>query len=116
MSLVANAVGNSYFKKHVLDMQRSVEQGDTLTVAARKSTLFTPLVIEMIGVGEETGALQSMLDEIAEYYEREVDYDLARLSDSLEPILLIILGGLVLFVALAIFLPMWNMVSFAQKK
>ncbi len=109
--VVANAAGNAYIRKFVSDMRGKIERGDTLTRAASSSGMFTPLVIQMLSVGEETGALDSLMDQVADFYEEEVDYDLKNLSDAIEPILIVVMGVLVLIVALGVFLPMWDLAS-----
>ena len=76
--------------------------------------MFSPLVLQMIGVGEESGSVEELLKEVAEFYEREVDYDLKSLSDKIEPILIVIMAGFVMILALGIFLPMWGMYSIQQ--
>ena len=73
--------------------------------------MFTPLVLQMIDVGEKSGSVDVLLREVAEFYEREVDYDLKSLSDKIEPIMIVIMAGFVLILALGIFLPMWSMYS-----
>jgi len=78
--------------------------------------MFPPLVLQMISVGEESGSVDTLLTEVAEYYEREVDYDLKNLSSSIEPILLVAVGGLVLVLALGVFLPMWDMAQAFRAK
>ncbi|HEY1044081.1 MAG TPA: type II secretion system F family protein, partial [Telluria sp.] len=71
--------------------------------------IFTPIVLQMIAVGEESGSLDDLMDEIAAMYEREVDYELKTLSAQVEPILIIFLGAMVLVLALGIFVPMWDL-------
>ena len=73
--------------------------------------MFTPLVLQMISVGEETGRVDELLGEAAEFYEREVDYDLKSLTSKIEPILIMIVAAMVLVLALGIFTPMWNMMT-----
>ena len=73
--------------------------------------MFTPLVLQMLAVGEETGAVDELLEEVAGYYEREVDYDIKNLSSAIEPILIIFVGIMVLILALGVFLPMWDLAS-----
>lgn len=73
--------------------------------------MFTPLVMQMIAVGEESGQVDSLLFEVAEFYEREVEYDLKKIADRIEPILIVMMAGLVLVLALGIFLPMWSMLE-----
>ncbi|MCV6604848.1 MAG: type II secretion system F family protein, partial [Porticoccaceae bacterium] len=78
------------------------------------SGMFTPLVLQMISVGEASGQVDTLLAEVAEYYEREVEYDLKNLSDRLEPIIIVVMAAFVLILALGIFLPMWDMFSIQQ--
>ncbi|RLA05823.1 MAG: type II secretion system F family protein [Gammaproteobacteria bacterium] len=113
--VVANASGNAYIAKFVNEMRGQIERGESLTQAASNSGMFTPLVLQMLSVGEETGALDSLMDQVADFYEEEVDYDLKQLSDAIEPILIVVMGAMVLVVALGVFLPMWDLAS-AMKK
>src|SRR5205823_2765731 len=95
-------------------MQVAITRGESLTKAAHSVPQFTPLLMQMLTVGEETGHIAEMLDEVADFYENEVDYDLTRLADRIEPILIVALSGMVLILALAVFLPMWNMIHLVQ--
>lgn len=70
-----------------------------------------PLVTKMLAVGEETGSIGPMLQRVARYYDRDVDYAVKNMSAALEPALLVVLGASVLFTALAVFLPLWNLMS-----
>jgi MSHA biogenesis protein MshG len=76
---------------------------------ATASAIFTPVVLEMIAVGEETGEMDALMDEVADMYEREVDYDIKNLAANIEPILTIALGVMVLVLALGVFLPIWGL-------
>jgi MSHA biogenesis protein MshG len=69
----------------------------------------------MIAVGEDTGAIDALMFNVAEYYEREVDYDIKNLATAIQPLLLVVLGVLVLILALGVFLPMWDLVKVARK-
>jgi MSHA biogenesis protein MshG len=108
LTLTARAVENEYIGQAVNDMRTGIERGESLSRTAAATGLFSPLVLQMLGIGEETGDVDSMLTETAEYYEREVDYDLNNLSAYIEPVLLIFLAVLVLILALGVFLPMWD--------
>jgi MSHA biogenesis protein MshG len=108
LTLTARAVENEYIGQAVNDMRTGIERGESLSRTASATGLFSPLVLQMLGIGEETGDVDAMLNETAEYYEREVDYDLRNLSAYIEPILLIFLAVLVLILALGVFLPMWD--------
>ena len=95
-------------------MRKSVESGDALLRTATASHLFTPLVLQMISVGEETGRLDKLLAEVADFYEREVDYDLKTLTDRIEPILISLIACLIIVLAMGVFLPMWDIYSAVQ--
>jgi MSHA biogenesis protein MshG len=111
LSLVAEAVDNTYMEKKIKDMRKNIEKGDSLLRVAIASHLFSPLVLQMIAVGEETGRVDELLNDCADYYEREVDYDLKSLTAKIEPILVGVVGVMVAILALGIFEPMWNMMS-----
>ena len=112
---VAGISTNRHFTIQVAAMKESISQGRSLTLAARNTDFFTALVMQMIMTGEETGRLDEMLDEAADFYEREVTYDVKTLADYIEPVLLLIVSGMVLTLALGIFLPMWDMARVALK-
>ncbi|MGL4753525.1 MAG: type II secretion system F family protein [Aeromonadaceae bacterium] len=116
LSLVADAVDNAHVAQRIREMRSGVERGESLLRCAAASQLFTPLVMQMFAVGEETGQVEELMQEAAEYYEREVDYDLRTLTARIEPILLVIVAGMVLVLALGIFTPMWDMFSVVQGK
>lgn len=111
LTLVADAVDNAYMAGQVRGMRAGIERGESLLRTAGSSGLFTPLVMQMIAVGEETGQVDDLLHEAAQYYEREVDYDLKSLTARIEPILIGIVAVMVLILALGIFTPMWDMMS-----
>lgn len=111
LNLVAEAVNNSFMAERILTMRKNIEKGESLSRVAHNSQLFTPLVLQMINVGEETGRVDELLSEAAEFYEREVDYDLKSLTSKIEPILISIVAGMVLVLALGIFTPMWDMMG-----
>lgn len=114
LTLVAEAVDNSYMQDKITAMRQGIESGETLLRSAVASTLFTPLVLQMVAVGEETGRVDELLQEVGDYYEREVDYDLTTLTARIEPLLLIVVALMVLVLALGIFTPMWDMASAMQ--
>ena len=111
LAVVARATNNLYFAEFINNMRGQIERGETLTTTAAQSGMFTPLVLQMFAVGEETGALDDLMDQVADFYEQEVDYDLKRLSEAIEPILIVVMGAIVLVVALGVFLPMWDLAS-----
>ena len=109
LSMVAEAVDNSYIRERILMMRQDVETGVSLFQSASNSQIFTPLVLQMVAVGDESGRVAELLEEVGDYYEREVDYDLATLTAKMEPLLIIIVAGMVLIMALGIFEPMWSL-------
>ncbi len=111
LSTIARATGNDYLTERVLALRDGVERGEGLYRTAQTVDLFTPLALQMIAIGEETGALGDMLGEVAEFYEREVDYELENLSAAIEPILIVGVGAMVLVLALGVFLPLWDMAA-----
>ena len=111
LSLVADAVDNVYLAAKIQGMRESIERGDSLLRAANRSDMFTPLVLQMIAVGEETGQIEDLLSEVASYYEREVDFDLKNLTAKIEPLLIALVAAMVGVLALGIFTPMWQMMG-----
>lgn len=116
IGMIARSADNVYVSEQILTMRTYIEHGESLLVSASKSEMFTPLVLQMLGIGEETGEIDKLLDEVADYYEQEVDYDVKKLGDAIEPILIIMIGGMVLLLALGIFLPMWDIWKVALGK
>lgn len=114
LALVSRAVDNVYIGGHIADMRSGVERGDTLTRTAASTEMFTPLIIQMLTVGEETGNVDEMLAEVADFYDREVDYDVKNLTSAIEPILIVFIGAMVLVLALGVFLPMWDLAGAAK--
>jgi len=111
LTLLARAAGNEYLSERLLRLRDAVERGESLSRAAGAVAIFPPLVLQMIAVGEETGELTRLLDEVSGFYQREVDYRLRNLSALIEPALIIGVGGMVLVLALGVFLPLWNMIA-----
>jgi MSHA biogenesis protein MshG len=114
MTVISRAVDNEFVGERIIQMRDGVERGESITRTAAATGLFPSLVIQMISVGEETGAVDDLLQEVAEYYEREVDYDLKNLSSSIEPVLIVVIGIMVLILALGVFLPMWDLAKAAR--
>jgi MSHA biogenesis protein MshG len=109
LNVVALTVDNAYIASRILQMRDGIERGESILRTAVTAGVFTPVVLQMIAVGEETGDLDNLMDEIAHMYEREVDYELKTLSSQIEPILIIALGVVVLVLALGVFLPIWDL-------
>ena len=116
LSLVAQTVDNTFVAEKVEKMREGVERGESVLRTTQHSGIFTPVVMQMVMVGEESGALDDMMEEVAEMYQREVEYELKTLGSQIEPILIVCLGVLVLILALGVFLPIWDLGQAALKK
>lgn len=116
LSVVAKTVDNTYISSRIEQMRDGVERGESILRTAVTTGVFTPIVLQMVAVGEESGALDDLMEEIAQMYEREVDYELKTLSAQIEPILILGLGILVLVLALGVFLPIWDLGKAALHK
>jgi type II secretory pathway component PulF len=108
-------VNNIPIAEVINDIKESVKRGESIAVTMKKSKFFTPMVVQMMSAGEESGELDNMLVKVSEYYDMEVDYSIKNIASLIEPILLVFLGGMVLFLMLAIFLPMWDMTKLAEQ-
>ncbi len=116
LTLVASAIDNRFLEDRVNAMRREIEHGNSLATVAMQSNMFTPLVLQMFAVGDETGRVDELLLEAALHYEREVDYELKALTSKIEPLLLVFVALLVGVLALGIFTPMWDMYGAMQGK
>lgn len=116
LDIAAETAGNRVIARAVENMRESVREGRTLAGPMEESGLFPPLVVQMTAVGEEAGGgIDVMLAKVSDYYDRDVEYTLRNLSTVIEPFLLLIVGGMVLFLALGVFLPMWDMITLFRK-
>jgi MSHA biogenesis protein MshG len=113
LSVVARALDNDFIQERVLSMRDGIERGESLSNTAAGTGIFDHLVLQMLQVGEQSGATDDLLREVADYYDSEVDYAVDKLSASIEPTLTIILAVLVFLLAAGIFLPMWDLASVA---
>lgn len=116
LTIVASVVDNAYLSRRIEEMREGVERGESVLRTAVAAEVFSPVVVQMFAVGEETGELDVLLGEVADMYEREVDYDIKNLSTSIEPIITVVLGILVLILALGVFLPIWELGKVMLKK
>lgn len=116
LTVVAQTVDNAFIGARIEQMRDGIERGESISRCAAATGVFTPVVLQMINVGEETGELDNLLFEIAGMYERETDYNIKGLSAAIEPVLLAVIGALVLLLALGVFLPLWNMGQAAMGK
>ncbi|TAK87864.1 MAG: type II secretion system F family protein [Aquabacterium sp.] len=115
LTLTAALVENRHVGQALANMRSQVERGESLLAACQRAGIFTPLVLQMVMVGEESGTLGEMLDEIGSMYQRDMEHGLKSLSQQIEPILIVTLGAMVLVLALGVFLPMWDLGKAAIK-
>jgi type II secretory pathway component PulF len=111
LTTVSGAVGNVVIEKQIQQVALGVEKGEGISGSMKKSNLFPPMVNRMIAIGEQSGSLDTMLENIANHYDLEVEYAIKGLTSMIEPILTVVMGGAVIVMALGIFLPMWNMIG-----
>jgi MSHA biogenesis protein MshG len=116
LTVVAQTADNAFLTARIEQMRDGVERGESILRTSTAAGVFTPIVLQMIAVGEESGSLDELMDEIAQMYEREVDYELKTLSSQIEPILITFLGVMVLVLALGIFLPIWDLGKAALRR
>ncbi len=111
LEIVATTVGNRVIENVVNTIREGAREGRGLVEPMKMSRVFPPSIIQMVSIGEQTGQMDEMMDKVSDYYDRDVDYAIRNLSKSIEPILLVVIGAAILFLALAIFMPWWNMAS-----
>lgn len=116
LSVVGNTLDNDFLARRVDDVRQNVERGESFYASVKRIGVFPPMVLQMIAVGEETGELDAMLNDVADMYNRETEYEIKGLSAAIEPILLMVVGVLVLLLALGIFLPLWSLGQVALAK
>jgi type IV pilus assembly protein PilC len=111
LDITAKTAGNAIVEDAIMTTRKSIERGETIAVPLRETNVFPPMVTQMIGVGEATGALDTMLAKIADFYEEEVDTAVAGLLTLLEPIMIAILGIVVGGIVIAMYLPIFDLIS-----
>lgn len=107
--LAANVVENAYFRERILQMRKGIERGEVLSRVMRTAGIFSALELQLIAIAEKTGEVEQAVAELAKLYTEEVEYEVGRLTQSIEPILLAGMGILVGLVVMGVFLPMWDM-------
>lgn len=116
LKLVAQTADNDYISSKIEQMREGVERGESILRTATNSGVFNPIVLQMIAVGEESGSLDDLMQEVADMYQRDVEYEIKTLGAQIEPILIVFLGLMVLILALGIFLPIWDLGNIALHK
>jgi type IV pilus assembly protein PilC len=111
LDITARTAGNAVVEEAIQTTRKSIERGETVAGPLKQTNVFPPMVVQMIGVGETTGALDTMLAKIADFYEDEVDVAVAGLLTLLEPIMIALLGGIVGGIVIAMYLPIFSLIS-----
>ena len=114
LEIVSETVGNGVMAKAILDVQARVKEGESIAKPLEGHDVFPPMVVQMMAVGEETGALDTMLNKIAEFYEQEVEATVASLTSLIEPVLIAVMGATVGSMVIALYLPMFNIINLIQ--
>lgn len=115
IEMVSEVAINSVISSRISSMRVPIQEGETLSTQFRKSAVFPPMLVQMVSVGEETGNLENMLMIAADFYDREVDYIVRRLTMLIEPLLTVFLGVVVGFIAISLYLPIFNLISVLGK-
>jgi type IV pilus assembly protein PilC len=111
METVAGALGNEIVGDVVLEARAAIREGERIGDPLAESGLFPPMVVQMIAIGEETGSLDAMLTKIADFYESEVEATLTSLTSALEPMLILVLGGVIGFIVISLYLPLISVIN-----
>jgi type IV pilus assembly protein PilC len=111
LEITARTAGNAIIEDAIMSVRRGVESGLTVAQPLRESAVFPSMVVQMIGVGEQTGALDAMLSKIADFYEEEVDVAVAGLLTLMEPLMIAVLGGVVGGIVIAMYMPIFSLIS-----
>lgn len=115
LELVSGGLGNAIVARTIDNIKTSVSEGKGMLEPIKISGMFPAVVVQMVSVGEETGKLDELLLHVSDYYDSQIDYTINNLISLIEPILILVLGCAVLFMALSVFLPMWNLMGLFRK-
>jgi type II secretory pathway component PulF len=111
LEIVSTTVGNVVIARVIDNIWDAAREGRGIVQPMRVAKVFPPIVVQMFAIGEESGRIEEMMKKVSEYYDRDIDYAIRNLSTSLEPLLLSVIGIVILFLALAIFMPWWNLIN-----
>ncbi len=111
LKVIARTIGNRSISRDVGAVRSAVQEGSTLAAAIDSQTSFPPLVKHMVATGEKTGSMSEMMEAVGEHYDRETRAAISRMTQAIEPLITLTLGAGLLFMALAVFLPMWDMMQ-----
>jgi type IV pilus assembly protein PilC len=110
-SILSGVIGNSVIAREFSRIQEHLKEGRGIAAPLKTAKFFTPMVVNMVAIGEESGNLDQMLHEVSVHYDDEVSYSVSRMSETIGPVLIVALAAVVGFFALSIFLPMWDLVK-----
>lgn len=111
LEILSETVGNEKIGQEIQKISLGVQRGEGIARPMKRSNIFPTMVVRMISIGEQTGSIEDMLTTISNHYDLEVNYAIKNMTDMIEPLLTVVLGAFILFLALSIFLPMWNIMS-----
>jgi type IV pilus assembly protein PilC len=114
MDIVKETVDNQVMARAIADVQASVKEGESIAKPLSKHPVFPPMVVQMLAVGEETGAIDSMLEKVAHFYDEEVSATVEALTSLIEPIMIAVIGGAVGLSVIALYLPMFNLINLVK--
>ena len=114
MKILSGTIGNAAISREFDQINERLEEGRGIAEPLKSARYFTPIVINMVAIGEESGNLDEMLSDVSEHYDSELEYSMKRLSDAIGPILIVGLAAVVGFFALAIYLPMWDLTKMVR--
>jgi type IV pilus assembly protein PilC len=114
IDITGKTSGNTVIEDAMLDVKESVRSGESIAKPLSRVSVFPPMVTHMISIGEETGALDGMLNKVADFYEDEVDTTIKSLTSILEPIMMLFVGGMVGLIVISMYLPMFNMMNLVK--
>ena len=115
MDITARTSGNMVIQNAILKAKSAVEQGRNIATPLAETKVFPPMVVQMVGVGEATGALDAMLNKVADFYEDEVDNAVSALTALMEPLIIAVLGGIIGFIVIAMYMPIFNLANVMGK-
>jgi type IV pilus assembly protein PilC len=114
LNITAKTAGNKVVEESVLTVRQGVSEGKTIAEPLAEAKVFPPMVTQMIAVGESTGALDNMLEKIADFYDDEVDIAVSNLTSMIEPVLMVFLGGTIGFIVVAMYLPIFKLITLVK--
>ena len=114
LEITSETVNNAVVAKAVKETQAAVQQGESIAAPLGAHKVFPPMVVQMLAVGEETGAVDEMLDKVADFYDQEIEAVVAAMTSLLEPLLIVVMGGAVGGMVVALYMPMFNIINLVQ--